>query len=61
MKTYVVNVKVEGSVKLWIDAEDFDDAYDQAVECVGEMDFGPLRNIEWEPVNASSGKEFREY
>ena len=54
---YIVTVRVDGYVSVPVDAENEDAAKHIAAEEVGEMDFGILRDIEWEPLHAFSNQE----
>jgi hypothetical protein len=49
---YVVCVRVDGYVSVPVEAEDEAAAKSVAANEVGEMDFGALRDIEWEPIHA---------
>ena len=53
--TRYITVAVNGYVTVAVDdAADFDEAKAIAEAKVGEMDFGPLENVEW---SASSGED----
>lgn len=53
---YIVTVRVDGYISVPVDAENEDAAKHIAAEEVGEMDFGELRDIEWEPLHAVSNQ-----
>jgi hypothetical protein len=54
---YIVTVRVDGYVSVPIDAENEDAAKHLAAEEVGEMDFGALKDIEWEPLHVVAKQE----
>lgn len=54
---YDVSVRVWGYVTATVEADNGDIAKHMAAEAVGEMDFGALRDIEWEPTHLEASKE----
>lgn len=54
---YDVSVRVWGYVTATVEAESDEEAKRLAAEAVSEMDFGTLRDIEWEPTHSGKSAE----
>ena len=49
---YVVGIAVDGRVYIEVEANNFNEATEKAIDIFEEMDFGQLENIEAEVINA---------
>ena len=52
---YIVGVVVNGCVEVEVEASSFDEAKALGNKVAGEMDFGELRDIDWQAITAEDG------
>lgn len=52
-RKYVVTARVNGRVRIEVEADNEDEAQNLANDAISEMDFGELEDIDWETVYTS--------
>lgn len=59
---YYVGIAIDGRVYVEVEADNFDEAKEKAIETFVDMDFGQLENIEAEVINAEDeNRKFKKY